>query len=503
MKRLEQLLAEWEDGTLTSESAAELKQLLASPEARAELVGDWLLHEAVYGTLRAEHTEQVETATTVETAEVAPAPPPLAGAQAEPGWLKRMLPHLIWREVHVSLRWAAGAALAVCLLWLGAYLYFENTPAARVAELRGQATLERGGKKLPARTGQWVCPRDLLRVSDGGAIVLALTGEASRIELGPGTEFKVLGQLLGKKFALSQGRLQASVAKQPRGRPLTVRTPQAEATVVGTRFALVAQPTLTRLEVIEGSLALRKMRRDSASDQGTVTVQAGQFAVASAGAEMKAQSISGCVTREVLAFPAGTAAFGSAGGSVVWSDLVTNLTVLAGSARISKTPDQRFEHRLRGFISAPATGDYTFWIQSGQRSELWLSTDDSTANRRKIASMPSPTGRAAAATLKPGSFAWRLPPATTNGAPSVLFGDTSTLANNFNQDPAQKSAPQRLTAGQRYYVEVLLEQGSNDSAVVGWAKPGEPTQTPRTVIGGPALLPFFESAARTATANNR
>ena len=30
--------------------------------------------------------------------------------------------------------------------------------------------------------------------------------------------------------------------------------------------------------------------------------------------------------------------------------------------------------RLRGYITAPVTGDYTFWIASDDNSELWLSS---------------------------------------------------------------------------------------------------------------------------------
>ena len=37
--------------------------------------------------------------------------------------------------------------------------------------------------------------------------------------------------------------------------------------------------------------------------------------------------------------------------------------------------------RLRGYITAPVTGNYIFWIASDDKSELWLSTDDSPVNR--------------------------------------------------------------------------------------------------------------------------
>ena len=42
---------------------------------------------------------------------------------------------------------------------------------------------------------------------------------------------------------------------------------------------------------------------------------------------------------------------------------------------------------MRGYIEAPQTGDYTFWIASDDNSELWLSTDSTVANKQLIASV--------------------------------------------------------------------------------------------------------------------
>jgi predicted esterase len=44
-----------------------------------------------------------------------------------------------------------------------------------------------------------------------------------------------------------------------------------------------------------------------------------------------------------------------------------------------------FGERIRGYICPPATGSYSFWISSNDDSELWLSTDATAANKRKIA----------------------------------------------------------------------------------------------------------------------
>ena len=67
-----------------------------------------------------------------------------------------------------------------------------------------------------------------------------------------------------KTIALASGRLSAEVAKQPPGRRLTVRTPHAEALVVGTRFTLVVEAAGTRLDVDEGVVRLRDRGDDHA-----------------------------------------------------------------------------------------------------------------------------------------------------------------------------------------------------------------------------------------------
>jgi len=41
----------------------------------------------------------------------------------------------------------------------------------------------------------------------------------------------------------------------------------------------------------------------------------------------------------------------------------------------------QFGARIAGYICAPATGSYTFWIASDNEGELWLSTNDQPANK--------------------------------------------------------------------------------------------------------------------------
>ena len=112
--------------------------------------------------------------------------------------------------------------------------------------------------------------------------------------------------------------------------------------------------------------------------------------------------------------------------------------------------------RMRGYITAPVTGSYTFWIASDDNGELWLSLNDNPANKVRIGWVSEWTG-----------------------------------ARQWDKFSSQKSAAITLTAGQRYYVEALQKEGAvGDNLAVGWAKPGESTAAPSEVIPGSVLSPF-------------
>ncbi len=123
-----------------------------------------------------------------------------------------------------------------------------------------------------------------------------------------------------------------------------------------------------------------------------------------------------------------------------------------------------FGIKMYGYICAPTTGSYTFWIASDASAELWLSTTTSPANKIRIA-----------------------------------FNTSSTNSRQWTKFTSQKSVAIALTAGNQYYVEALMKEGSGgDNLAVGWAKPGQSTTAPSEVIPGTSLLtqlfvPDFEA----------
>lgn len=150
----------------------------------------------------------------------------------------------------------------------------------------------------------------------------------------------------------------------------------------------------------------------------------------------------GIAGSDVASIPVGTAA---------------NLTDTLSSLAAPVDWADSYGTQIRGFITAPTTGDYTFWIVSDNRSELWLSTDHLPGNKVRIARVDDWTG-----------------------------------TSEWNKYVTQKSSPIALVAGQKYYVEVLhKEDGGGDHVSVGWAKPAEATVTPSEIVPGTYLSPYL------------
>ncbi len=132
--------------------------------------------------------------------------------------------------------------------------------------------------------------------------------------------------------------------------------------------------------------------------------------------------------------------------------------------------------RLSGFIKAPASGSYTFYISSDDQSELYLSTDASPANKVRIAENPG----------------W-------NNSRDWVGTDRRNAAS-----PENRSAAISLTAGQSYYIEVLHKEGSQgDHVEVAWRKPGDAAPANGSSPIGSAylsytrLVPYVEPPAIT------
>jgi glucose/arabinose dehydrogenase len=162
-------------------------------------------------------------------------------------------------------------------------------------------------------------------------------------------------------------------------------------------------------------------------------------------------------------------------------DAVSNLTSnpnypnnpsISGTLTIFELPNNTGNNigvKVYGYICPPSTGNYVFWIASDESAELWLSTTSSSSNKAKIA-----------------------------------YNTSATKSRQWNKFASQKSVSLTLTAGQKYYVEALMKEGTGpDNMAVGWAKPGQSTSSPSEVIPGTYLsvTNIMDNQAPTAPTN--
>jgi len=116
--------------------------------------------------------------------------------------------------------------------------------------------------------------------------------------------------------------------------------------------------------------------------------------------------------------------------------------------------------RLRGYICAPQTGDYIFYISGDDQAGLWLSTDDNPAGKTLIA-----------------------------------YTATWTGFREYSKFPTQRSIAIHLVKGARYYVETLQKENAGaDHLSVAWRLPDGTFQAP---IPGAVLSPYTDSTTGT------
>ena len=133
-----------------------------------------------------------------------------------------------------------------------------------------------------------------------------------------------------------------------------------------------------------------------------------------------------------------------------------------GLANINLPRARDYGIRLTGFFTPPQTGVYEFFMYNNDEARLSISTDATPANLQPILTSP------AMATME-----------FTAGAVGAL--------------------PDSLTAGQRYYIEVLLKQGNDYDAFVNVAarRQGDPTPVSNLAPLSTEISTFVDPLAAT------
>ncbi|MES2995411.1 MAG: discoidin domain-containing protein [Verrucomicrobiota bacterium] len=144
------------------------------------------------------------------------------------------------------------------------------------------------------------------------------------------------------------------------------------------------------------------------------------------------------------------------------TDLVTNARFFWEPTSRAHVPrvDQagrgdNFGVRYRGWLTAPASGTYTFWVSGDGEVEFWMA-DGSVKPPGETAPLVNRYGKQ--------RLSWIEAPDS---------GGNHTARHDFDRYISQRSRPVTLEAGKAYYIEVLHKEADGvDHAALAWKPPG-------------------------------
>jgi peroxiredoxin len=153
---------------------------------------------------------------------------------------------------------------------------------AALERVEGEVALLEGTIRTPAVPGAVLRAGRTVVTSGRGSRAAVVWPDRTKVELDPDTRLTRLEDAAGaRSLSIEKGSVSIST-----GAPMTVRTAQAEARILGTRFTVAATATVTQLSVQEG-----KVRFTRLADGAWADVPAGFFAVAGPGPRPLAQAI--------------------------------------------------------------------------------------------------------------------------------------------------------------------------------------------------------------------
>jgi hypothetical protein len=269
-------------------------------------------------------------------------------------------------------------------------------------------------------------PKEKVAAEPGGAVTLLVKSTNSSLK-------KLHAQHNGPKNPERFDWVQAGVFKFP-----TPGTKKIRILTGNKGFAVANAAVLSTRPGPPRDLEFKELEKWRAETPGALLKQGGV--------------VTGCILREVFRnIDGGEVAQLTAAASFKEDrpDERVMITEFAGPVDIGDS----YGTRIRGYVHPPVNGAYVFWIATDDTGELWISTDEDPAHKRKIASCPS-----------------------------------YASPKEYGKFPEQKSEPIELKAGRRYYIEALhKEGGGGDHVSVKWQPPNGPEEAP---IPGSRLSPF-------------
>ncbi len=155
--------------------------------------------------------------------------------------------------------WLISAAAACIAIIIGSHVINRKQEAvipdmirARLIESAPGTEIERDGNTVPGYSGMELMVGDNIRGGEDDTF-LELVSEATAVRIGPGAHLNIPSGK-EKTFFLGKGDIRCIVAPQEEGDTFTVKTREAEVSVVGTVFSVECRSAHSLISVEEGTV---------------------------------------------------------------------------------------------------------------------------------------------------------------------------------------------------------------------------------------------------------
>jgi hypothetical protein len=156
---------------------------------------------------------------------------------------------------------AVFACASLAALLIGLYVLLPPDPRLIrgnpiVSDVASGVMIIRKGLNIQATENMTLSQNDIVEVSAAGVARIQYLDEETTLVLQPHASIQILSDKSGKCIRLLRGSIQATVARQPAGKPMRILSEDGVVEVMGTRLVFGTDAHATRVDTMEGSVAL-------------------------------------------------------------------------------------------------------------------------------------------------------------------------------------------------------------------------------------------------------
>lgn len=255
------------DGTLSAADGALLNELLRGDPATARQFAEIaLLHDALHNQFAATRELAVHTPppfnlpNDTKLGRTLPVKSPFREVQKSPA-----LP----RQDRMRRRLAAAAVTVAGVMAWGLWPGHRPASTGRLTRVMGSVqVVDAAGTRRSAAAGQAIQEGDSFETEGFASSAVFENEEGVQVELSGNAAATYTSSNQFTRLQLAKGLLSATVAPQPRGRPLVVATDWAQVETLGTKFMVQAAADRMAVDVWEGRIRLAGAGTEATAEVG-------------------------------------------------------------------------------------------------------------------------------------------------------------------------------------------------------------------------------------------